>query len=195
LADFLGPLSRLAGAVRDRQSRHRRSLEASKRLGRDAAAWAELFRRDDWKPSRAGHLGRCGHCGAAIDAALHRCSRCGAEWKANSRRGDLHRQIAAYAAVTALSVIAGYGCAAILRAHFATIAARGEFVNPEMVDTLASFLWLFCGVVVMIGFTYVIERVAPTGYWRKMSGDPGERRARRSRGADMRQAAPPRTKL
>lgn len=160
MADFLA-------SFRDRQRRHKRALAASDRLGRDDAAWAELFRRSDWAPPAAGHLGRCGHCSTRIDAALHQCPSCGAEWKPNRRRSDLYRQVAAYGAATAFSVVLGHAVAAWLRAHFAAIEARGETVNPEMVDTLASFLWLFCGVMAMIGLTYAIERLAPTGHWRR----------------------------
>lgn len=160
-------LLRLVDAWRDRRRRHKEGLEASKRLGHDEAAWAQLFRREDWSGPKVGHYGRCGNCGAELDRAASRCPKCGAEWRPNMRRSDLLRQVAVYSVAVAASALAGYAGAGWLRSHFEAIEARGEFVNPEMVDTLASFTWLFCSVMAMIGFTYVIERLAPTGHWRK----------------------------
>ena len=169
----------LIEAWRRRRLRHKAALEASKRLGRDEAAWAELFRRKDWAPPAAGHYGRCGQCGSRINLSLVQCPHCGAEWKPNTRRSDLYRQLAAYGSAVTLSVLAGYASAVWLRGHFAAVGARGEFVNPEMVDTLASFSWVFFGVLMMIVFTYAIERLAPIGHWRIRRGhlpDGEERR-------------------
>jgi len=165
-----GAILQLAGSWRDRRRRHKEALAAAKRLARDDSAWAELFRREDWAAPSAGHVGRCGHCGAEIDLTLIQCSNCGAEWRLNTRRSDLYRQLVAYAASVALSVAVGYSSTAWLRAHFDAVRARGEWVNPEMVDTLASFLWVTLGVLTMIGCTYVIERLAPNGHWRADRG-------------------------
>jgi hypothetical protein len=176
-----GALYRLIEAVRERRRKHREGLAASKRLGRDEAAWSELFRRDDWAPPAAGHIGRCGHCGARIDMTLVHCPQCGAEWRPNTRRSDLYRQAVVYGAALALAVLAGYAGAGRVRAHFDGIVTRGDVVNPEMVDTLASFTWLFCSVLVMIGLTYAIERLAPIGHWRKMRAHPVEDSGRRRR--------------
>ena len=170
---------RLIGALRERRRRHREGLAASKRLGRDDAAWAELFRRDDWAPPVAGHIGRCGHCGARIDLTLVQCPHCGSEWKPNTRRSDLYRQVVVYGAALILSALAGYGGAGWVRARFEAIRANGDFVNPEMVDTLASFTWLFCSVLAMIALTYAIERLAPIGHWRKARTQPVEGSERR----------------
>jgi len=161
-----GAFLQLAGAWRDRRRRHKEALAASRRLGRDDAAWAELFRREDWAPPAAGHVGRCGHCGARIDLTQVQCSHCGAEWRLNTRRSDLYRQLVVYGIAVGLSAAVGYSSAAWLRAHFDAVRARGDWVNPEMVDTLASFSWVTLSVLTMIGCTYVIERLAPTGHWR-----------------------------
>jgi len=174
-------LYRLIEAVRQRRRKHREGLAASKRLGRDEAAWSELFRRDDWAPPVAGHIGRCGDCGARIDLTLVQCPHCGAEWKPNTRQSDLFRQVIVYGAALALSAAAGYAGAGQVHAHFDGIQARGEFVNPEMVDTLAAFTWLFCSVLAMIGLTYAIERLAPIGHWRKVHAHPVEGSQRRRR--------------
>ena len=177
-------LYRVIEALRERRRRHKEGLVASKRLGQDDAAWAELFRRDDWAPPAAGHVGRCGHCGARIDLTLVHCPHCGAEWRPNTRRSDLYRQVVVYGVALVLSVFAGYTGAGWVRARFETVRARGEYVNPEMIDTLSSFAWLFCSVLVMIGLTYAIERLAPIGHWRKMRAHPHpvegrDRRAKR----------------
>ena len=169
-----GALLRLVDAWRDRRRRHRKALEVSKRLGRDDAAWAELFRRAEWSGPPVGHYGRCGNCGADLDKAASRCPQCGAEWRPNMRRSDLYRQVAVYSVALAVSALAGYAGAGWLRAYFEAIEARGDFVNPEMVDTLASFTWLFCSVMAMIGFTYLIEWLAPTGHWRQQRAHPAD---------------------
>jgi hypothetical protein len=176
----IGP-GRLVGMWQARRRRHREALAASKRLGRDDAAWAELFRREDWGPKAAGHLGACGQCGKQLDPSAHHCPYCGAEWRHNTRRSDLYRQALAYGAALALSALAGYLGASWLRARFAAIEARGDSVNPEMVDTLSSFTWLFCSVLMMIGLTYAIERLAPIGHWRKAKAHPAERSGERRR--------------
>ncbi len=179
-----GVLFRSVETWRGWRSRHRQALAASKRLGGDDTAWAELFRREDWAPPAAGHMGRCGDCGARIDLTLVQCSRCGAEWRPNTRKSDLYKQVAVYTVALTLSALAGYGGASRLRAHFDGIRASGEFVNPEMVDTLSSFSWLFCSVLMMIGLTYAIERLAPIGHWRKRRAHHaggGERRRRGER--------------
>jgi hypothetical protein len=174
-----GALYRLVEAVRARRRKHREGLAASERLGRDEAAWSELFRRDDWAPPAAGHIGRCGHCGARIDLTLVQCPQCGAEWKPNMRRSDLYRQAAVYGAALALSAAAGYGGAGRVRAHFDALRAHGELINPEMVDTLAAFSWLFCSVLMMIVLTYAIERLAPIGHWRRVRARQGGGNERR----------------
>jgi len=161
-----GVFHRLLQAWSARRQRHKEALGAAKRLGSDQAAWAELFRREDWSPPVAGHIGRCGQCGARLDLTLVQCGNCGAEWRPNTRRSDLHRQIVAYGVAVSVSVAAGYSSSVWLHARFAAIQARGDFVNPEMVDTLASFSWVTVSVLMMIGWTYVIERLAPTGHWR-----------------------------
>lgn len=158
--------------------RHRkRRLAAAHRLGQDHDAWAELFRRDEWAAPPVGHLGRCGRCGSPIELAHHDCPNCGAVWGANARRGDLVRQLLVVGAAVMLSVLAGYGSTEWVRRQF-----EGKDANPEMVETLASFSWLFFGVVSMIVLTYAIERfnLAPVGHWRKKRADktgPGQRRA------------------
>jgi len=162
-----GALFRFIEAWRARRRRHEEAFAASKRLGKDEAAWAELFRRQDWSPPAAGHIGRCGHCGARINPAVVQCPKCGAEWRLNTRRSDLYRQIVAYGLALTVSALSGYGGGLWVRARFDAIRDGGAFVNPEMVDTLESFTWLFCGVLMMIAFTYAIERLAPTGHWRK----------------------------
>lgn len=180
-----GTFFRLIEAWHDRRRRHRHALAATKRLGRDETAWAELFRRHDWAPPPVGHLGTCGQCGERIEASAHQCRYCGAEWKPNTRRRDLYRQIAAYSVALSLSALSGYAGAAWLRLRFARFEERGDFVNPEMVDTLSSFTWVFCSVLMMIALTYVIERLAPTGHWRKAHSHAVERggeRRRRGRG-------------
>jgi hypothetical protein len=167
-----------------RRRRHKEALAASKRLGRDDAAWAELFRREDWSPPPVGHYGRCGHCDAELDRAASRCPQCGAEWRLNTRRSDLYRQAIVYSIALTVSVLMGYGSAVWLRIRFDAIRAGGAFVNPEMVDTLASFSWVFVGVLMMIAFTYAIERLAPTGHWRVRrvrSAEGDERRKRDAR--------------
>jgi len=161
-----GVFHQLLQAWRARRRRHKEALAASRRLGSDQAAWAELFRREDWSPPVAGHIGRCGQCGARLDLTLVQCGNCGAEWRPNTRRSDLYRQFAAYGVALSLSVGCGYGATVWVRVHFDAIQAEGYFVNPEMVDTLASFSWVTVGVLMMIGWTYVIERLAPTGHWR-----------------------------
>ena len=160
---------RLIEMWRERRRRRKERMAATERLGRDDTAWSELFRRDEWALPPAGHAGRCGQCGAEVNLADCRCPQCGAEWNPNTRRGDLYRHIAVLVAATLLSVLAGYASAVWLHAHFDAAIARGEAINPEMVDTLASFSWLLCGVLLMIGLTYVIERfnLAPIGHWRK----------------------------
>jgi len=178
-----GAILQLAGSWRDRRRRHKEALAAAKRLARDDSAWAELFRRDDWAAPAAGHVGRCGHCGAQIDLTLVQCGHCGAEWRLNTRRSDLLRQLAAYGIAVSLSVAVGYFSAAWLRAHFDAVRARGEWVNPEMVDTLASFSWVTLGVLTMICCTYVIERLAPTGHWRGRRAHHSEGDERRKPGA------------
>jgi hypothetical protein len=173
---------RLIEALRERRRRHKHGLAASKRLGQDDAAWAELFRRDDWAPPAAGHIGRCGHCGARIDLTLVQCPQCGSEWKPNTRRSDLYRQAVVYGVALILSGYSGYAGAGWVHGHFERIQASGDFVNPEMVDTLASFTWVFCSVLMMIALTYAIERLAPIGHWRKGRAQPvegGERRRKR----------------
>ena len=174
------PLKKAAGRLVERQRRHKEGLAAAKRLGHDDAAWAALFRRHDWSPLPAGHLGRCGRCGAAIDLAQHDCPSCGAVWGANARRGDLTRQILVVGAAVALSVLSGYGSTVWVRAQF-----EGKNANPEMVETLASFSWLFFGVVAMIVLTYAIERfnLAPIGHWRKKRAPAVESANRRKRDA------------
>ena len=174
-----GALRHLVEAWRDRQRRHKERLAVSKRFSRDATAWAELFRREDWAPPAAGHYGRCGQCGARINLALVQCPRCGAEWKPNARRSDLYRQVVAYGSAIILSVAGGYVGAVWLRAHFALVKAKGEFVNSEMVDTLASFSWILLSVLMMIGFTYAIERLAPMGHWRNTRGHAASEEGRR----------------
>jgi hypothetical protein len=160
---------RLIQIVRDRRRRHREKLAAIKLLGHDDGAWADLFRRGDWAPLPVGHGGRCGHCGAEIDPSLNHCAQCGAEWGPNARRADLYRQIVVLSLAAALSVLAGYASALWLRRHFDAAIARGEAINPEMIETLASFSWLLCGVLMMILLTYMIEHfhLAPIGHWRK----------------------------
>lgn len=170
------PLRKAAGRLAARQRRHKERLAAAKRLGQDDAAWAALFRRQEWSPLPAGHLGRCGRCGAAIDLAHHDCPSCGAVWGANARRGDLTRQILVIGAAVALSVLCGYGSTVWVHDRF-----EGKNANPEMVETLASFSWLFFGVIAMIVLTYAIERfnLAPVGHWRKKRAekpDAGRRR-------------------
>ena len=160
----------------ERHRRRKARLAASHRLGRDDSAWTELFRRDEWAPLPAGHFGRCGRCGGEIDLHEHLCPHCGAVWGANARRGDLTRQILVVGAAIALSVLSGYGSTVWVRAQF-----EGKNANPEMVETLASFSWLFFGVVAMIVLTYAIERfnLAPIGHWRKkrpQAPEPGGRR-------------------
>lgn len=172
-------LDRLIEAWRHRRRRHKEGLAASKRLGRDEAAWAELFRRDDWAPPAAGHIGRCGQCGARMDLTLVQCPHCGAEWRPNTRRSDLYRQVVVYGVALALSAFSGYAGDGWVRAHFEGIQASGDSVNPEMVDTLASFTWVFCSVMMMIGLTYAIERLAPIGHWRKVRAQPVEGSERR----------------
>jgi hypothetical protein len=163
------PLIEILRRLVERQRHRKERLAAAHRLGRDDGAWAELFRRDEWAPLPAGHLGRCGRCGASLDLASHHCPNCGAEWGGNARRGDLTRQILVVGGATALSVLLGYGSTAEVRSLF-----EGKDANPEMVETLASFSWLFFGVVSMIALTYAIERfnLAPVGHWRKKR-DPG----------------------
>lgn len=175
---------RLIAALRERRRRHKEGLAASKRLGRDDDAWAALFRRDDWAPPVAGHIGRCGQCGARMDLTLVQCPQCGAEWRPNTRRSDLYRQIVVYGAALALSAFSGYAGAGWVHGHFERIQASGDLVNPEMIDTLASFTWVFCSVLMMIGLTYAIERLAPIGHWRQTRAHPhpvkgGERRRRK----------------
>jgi len=97
---------------------------------------------------------------------LVQCPQCGAEWRPNTRRSDLYRQLIAYGVAVSLSVGSGFSCSVWLHAHFDAIRVKGDFVNPEMVDTLASFSWVTVSVLMMIGWTYVIERLAPTGHWR-----------------------------
>lgn len=167
-------VQRLIGALRENRRKHKKGVAASKRLGRDEAAWAELFRRDDWAPPVAGHIGRCGQCGARMDMTLVQCPQCGAEWKPNTRRSDLYRQAVVYCVALALSAYGGYLGAAWVHGHFDDIRANGDLVNPEMVDTLASFAWLFCSVLAMIGLTYAIERLAPIGHWRTARAQPSE---------------------
>jgi hypothetical protein len=176
-------LFRSIDAWRQWRRRHKEALAASKRLSSDETAWVELFRRDDWAPPAAGHIGRCGHCGSRIDLTLVQCPHCGAEWKPNTRRSDLYKQVVVYSGAVTLSALAGYAGASWLRAHFAGIQARGEFVNPEMIDTLTSFTWLFCSVLMMIALTYAIERLAPIGHWRTAKAQPAEGNSdRRKRG-------------
>jgi len=176
-----GVLSRSIEAWRDWRGRHKQALAASKRLSGDDTVWAELFRREDWAPPAAGHIGRCGQCGARIDLTLVQCAQCGADWLPNTRKSDLYRQVVVYTVALTVSALAGYGGASWLRAHFDGIRARGEFVNPEMVDTLTSFTWLVCSVLMMIGLTYAIERLAPIGHWRKRLAHPGAEEGRRRR--------------
>lgn len=164
----------LVEAWRERRRLRKERLAATKRLGQDESAWTELFRHPDWAPMPVGHMGRCGQCGARIDLDHHRCPHCGAEWRHNTRRGDLYRQIAVLSGATVVSVLSGYGCALWLRAHFAAMVARGQAVNPEMVETLAAFLWMLSGVLMMIILTYAIERfnLAPIGHWRLQRAHP-----------------------
>jgi len=176
-----GVLSRSIDAWRGWRSRHKQAWAASKGLGGDGTAWAELFRREDWAPPVAGHVGRCGPCGAPIDLTLVQCSHCGAEWLPNTRRSDLYTQVVVYTAALALSALAGYGGAFWLRAHIDASLASGEFVNPEMVDALSSFTWLFCSVLTMIVLTYAIERLAPIGHWRTRRSHPAAEESRRRR--------------
>ena len=175
----------LIETLRERHRKHRERIAATKRLGRDETVWAELFRRDEWAPPPAGHAGRCGQCLAEIDLALSQCPHCHAEWNHNTRRGDLYRHIAVLAAATLISALSGYAGSLWLHARFAAAIARGEPINPEMVDTLASFLWLFCSVMMMIGLTYVIEKfdLAPIGHWRRPRAQPAEGNGRRKRDA------------
>jgi hypothetical protein len=172
---------RLIDTLRERQRKRRERLAASQRLGHDEAAWSTVFRRDDWAPPPVGHSGRCGQCGAALDLTHSQCPQCGAEWNPNTRRGDLYRHSAVLAAATAVSALSGYGASVWLHVHFDDIRARGERVNPEMVDTLASFLWLFCSVMLMIGLTYMIEKLdlAPIGHWRGRRAPPVDASSRR----------------
>jgi hypothetical protein len=172
-------LLRWVAAWRDGRRRHREGLAASKRLGSDPAAWAQVFRRADWTPPPAGHPGRCGQCGARLELAARQCPQCKAGWKPNMRRVDLYRQIAIYSSALLVSGGSGYLGSEWVRRCFDAVRARGDKINPEMIDTLASFTWLFCGVLVMIGLTYAIERLAPAGHWRKPRAEPrqgGERR-------------------
>lgn len=177
-----GAIVRLFDAWRRRRIRHKEALAASERLGSDDAAWAELFRRPDWKAPPAGHYGRCGACGARIDLSVVRCGDCGAEWRPNKRRTDLYRQILVYGLALALSALSGHAGASWVRTSFGRAAERGDAANPEMVETLSSFTWLFCGVMMMIGLTFAIERLAPTGHWRKAKAHPPEGGGRRRRG-------------
>jgi len=165
-----GAFFRLVENFRNQHRKRKERLLATKRLGRDESAWAELFRRDDWAPQPVGHAGRCGRCGSRIDPAAHHCPDCGAQWQPNARRSDLYRQILVIGTALALSALFGYAAQRQLRSHFDAAIARGDYVNDEMVDTLTSFLWLFCSVLLMLGFTYVIEKLdlAPIGHWRKM---------------------------
>jgi len=158
------PLVEMFRRLVERQRHRHERLAAAHRLGRDDDAWAELFRRDEWAPLPAGHLGRCGRCGGENDLHEHHCVHCGAEWRANARRGDLTRQILVIGGAVGLSVLAGYAGAVWVRGLF-----EGKEANPEMVETLASFSWLFFGVLAMIALTYAIERfnLAPVGHWRK----------------------------
>jgi hypothetical protein len=173
------PLKKAVDRLADRERRRKERLIAAQRLGRDDSAWAELFRRDEWAPVPAGHLGRCGRCGGEIELHQHHCPHCGAEWGPNARRGDLTRQIVVIGAATLLSVLIGYASTLWVHGRF-----EGSGANPEMVDTLASFSWLFFGVISMIVFTYAIERfnLAPVGHWRKKrepaGAEPGTRRRR-----------------
>lgn len=183
LGEGILPLKKAAGRLAERERRRKERLAAAHRLGRDESAWAELFRRDDWAPLPAGHFGRCGRCGGEIALHQHHCPHCGAEWGPNARRGDLTRQILVIGAAIILSILAGYGSTLWVRDRFAAAMARGEEINPEMVDTLASFSWLFFGVIAMIAFTYAIERfnLAPVGHWRKKRDHAGEGASQRRR--------------
>jgi predicted nucleic acid-binding Zn ribbon protein len=129
--------------------------------------WQALFADPAWQRPAAGHDGRCGRCGAAVEAHERRCAQCGAVWEKSKGRKLAIYLYFVFSVI--VSVILGY----VLSIYIHNLFLSHPRVNKDFAGFIESYLWVSGTILFVLIATIIIEKIdrPSRAAWRQQDQD------------------------
>jgi len=139
---------------------------------RQNAAWKELFAREEWQSTDAGHDGQCRICGAAVERQASACGQCGAVWLRPESTEVMRAQVTFGAASVFVSSAFGYVSAEFVARALRRLVGEGAW-RDEFVGFVEHYLWVSDAMLFLLFCTTLYERlgIVPKGTWRPQEED------------------------